>query len=78
MDTELIIATMESDFDALIKQYNAAADREYYLALGAPDAPKTALHLRDMEMHERMARLYRQMKERCVTFVDAYAADAEK
>ena len=78
MDVELIITNMESDFDALIKQYDAKADHEYHLAFGASDAAGTALHLRDMEMHERMARLYRRMKERCITFVDAYAADAEK
>lgn len=76
MDTELLIAQMEQDFETLAKEHDAAADNEYVWALGAPDAESTKMHTENMEQHKLLARMYRRMKEDGLAFVETYDDDA--
>lgn len=77
MSIEITIKRMERDFEALISQYNIAADQEYMLAIRARDGEQLNFHLNCMEQHERMARMYRRMKDCCIAFVDVYGADID-
>ena len=77
MDTEMLLAQMEHDFENLAKEHDGAADNEYIWALGAPDAETTKMHTENMERHRLLARMYRRMKDDCLAFVETYDDDAD-
>lgn len=77
MDTEIMIAQMEQDFEAMAKDHDIAVENEYIWSLGAPDADTTKMHIENMERHKHMARMYRRMKENCLAFIETYEDDAQ-
>ena len=77
MNTEMLLAQMEQDFENLAKEHDGAADNEYIWALGASDAETTKMHTENMEQHRLLARMYRRMKDDCLAFVETYDDDAD-
>ena len=71
MDTELMMIQVENDFNELAEQYDAAAERELMLALGAPEAATTKLHTQNVVQNREMAMFYRYLASRALDLIES-------
>lgn len=77
MDTESIYIQMEQDFESLVNEHIAAANNEYFWALGSSTAEDTKMHEENMEHHKLMAKMYLKMKEDILAFIETYDYEEE-
>lgn len=77
MDTEIMIAQMEQDFEALAKEHEGAASNERIWAKGANDSETATMHEENAERHLLLARMYRRMAEDTLAFIETYDDNAD-
>lgn len=72
MNTQMLKAQIELDFEELAKEHEAAADNEHLWALGTSYPHIAEMHEENEKQHRLLARMYRNMKADIPTFIGTY------
>ena len=77
MDADVIVENIEQDFEALATEHETAANNELLWSLGSADEEDSKMHLANSRMHRMLAKLYLNMKNDALAFLETYENNEE-